>query len=52
MNVHRTTDKPDRRQWISIDLWLRRYDQRRDPYGTYSTPGRNPASVITVERAA
>lgn len=56
MNVHRITDKTrtdsSGRRWMSVDQWLKRYDQQRDPNGHYGTPGRDPQNVITTRSAA
>jgi hypothetical protein len=34
-------------RWQNVDDWLTQYERSRDPYGTYSVPGRDPAKVIT-----
>ena len=60
MSISRTTDKnrriptivPAGRRWMSVDEWLKRYDQHRDPNGVYGTPGRDPQNVITTRSAA
>lgn len=48
-------DKPSRptpggKRWESIDTWLRRYDDDRDPYGRYYDIGRHPESIAYRRR--
>lgn len=61
MSIAQSTDKthhripqilPAGRRWMSVDEWLRRYDQDRDPNGVYGTPGRDPQNVIITRSAA
>lgn len=41
------------RRWMSVDEWIKKYDEQRDPHGHYGSPGRDPQNVITkVEKAA
>jgi hypothetical protein len=60
MSISRTTDRtrtiprihPAGRRWMSVDTWLKAYDEQRDPGGHYGSIGRNPANVITLKDAS
>jgi hypothetical protein len=39
-------------RWISVDEFLKAYDEQRDPNGQYGTPGRNPANILTLKDAS
>lgn len=39
-------------RWISVDEFLKQYDEQRDPDGHYGTPGRNPANILTLKDAS
>jgi len=56
MSISRITDKTPvdsrGRRWMSVDTWLKRYDQHRDPSGHYGTPGRDPQNIVTLKAAS
>lgn len=39
-------------RWVSVDEFLRAYDEQRDPDGHYGTPGRDPLKILSLKDAS